>query len=131
MISEEWRQVPSEPLLWVSNLGRVRSEPYKTAMPHGGFKINEMAPTYGVTVQMSKGYVRKQVTFKRKTYRVATLIAEAFIGPRPEGYDVSHDDEDSLNNKPDNLLYETRKVNLNRPKIKQYHRDVCRLKMAA
>ena len=100
-------------------------------MPHGGFKTNEMTPTYGVTVQMSKGYARKQVTFRRKTYRVASLIAEAFLGPRPDGYDVAHEDEDSLNNQLGNLEYRTRKYNLNMPKIKEYHRRVCRDKMTS
>jgi len=80
---------------------------------------------------MSKNYSRKIVVFRRKTYKVATLIAETFLGNKPEGFDVSHKDENSLNNKPSNLLYETRKVNLNRPAIKEYHRQACRWKMAA
>jgi hypothetical protein len=113
-MQERWLTVPSEPLLEVSSLGRVRSVPYETAMPYGGFKINQMAPTIGVTVYPSPNYRRKQVTFKRRTYKVHSLIAEAFIGKRPVGLDVSHKDGDATNNAPDNLLYETRKDNIRR-----------------
>jgi hypothetical protein len=98
-------------------------------MPSGGFKINQMSATYGVTVRMSENYLRKQLTFRRRTYRVHSLVAEAFIGQRPVGLDVSHKDENAINNRPDNLMYETRKANLNRPAIKEYHRSVCKLKM--
>lgn len=128
---EEWRSVPSKPLLEVSSFGRVRSIPYSTKMPHGGFKINQLSPTHGVTVQASQNYFRKQVTFRRKTYKVHRLIAEAFLGPCPVNFDVSHKDEDALNNAIDNLIYATRKENLNMPKVKEYHRVVCRSKMVA
>lgn len=114
--------------LWASSWGRVSSVPYLTPMPYGGEKVNQLAPTYGCTAR-SKNYERKILVFRRKTYRVASLVAEAFLGERPVGCDVSHKDEDSLNNRPDNLLYETRKQNLNRPKIKEYHSKVCRAKM--
>lgn len=100
-------------------------------MPYGGFKINKLEPTYGVTQKMSKSYRRKIIVFRRKTYKVATLVAEAFLGPRPKGLDVSHEDEDGLNNIASNLAYRTRKYNLNLPKIKEYHRSVCREKMTA
>jgi len=99
-------------------------------MPKGGFKINKLEPTYGVVQRMSKNYSRKILVFRRKTYKIATLIAEAFLGPKPKDLDVSHKDEDSFNNKSNNLLYESRKDNLNRPKIKNYHRKVCRQKIS-
>lgn len=98
-------------------------------MPNGGFKINKLEPTYGFIQKMSKNYSRKTIVFRRKTYRVSSLIAEAFLGVRPDGFDVSHEDEDSFNNNASNLRYETRKDNLNRPKIKEYHQKVCRQKM--
>lgn len=80
---------------------------------------------------MSKQYSRQIVVFRRKTYKVSSLVAEAFLGSRPEDCDVSHIDEDSLNNKFSNLIYETRKANLNRPKIKEYHKQACREKMTS
>lgn len=100
-------------------------------MPQGGFKTNQLKPTYGVTQTMSKGYSRKIIVFRRKTYRVASLVAAAFLGPKTDGLDVSHLDENSFNNCSDNLCYETRSQNLNRPKVKKYHSKVCRQKMTA
>lgn len=129
LIEEVWYKVPSVEHLWASSLGRVCSEPYFTPMPNGGFKTNKLEPTYGTTQKMSKSYSRKIIVFRRKSYKISSLVAEAFLGPRPFGYDVSHKDEDSFNNQSDNLLYETRKENLNRGKIKEYHKRVCRDKM--
>lgn len=34
-------------------------------------------------------------------------MCEAFHGPRPEGYDCSHLDDDKDNNRPENLKWET------------------------
>lgn len=127
--TEVWRSVPSVEYLEASSWGRVRALPYEVPMPHGGKRKYEMAPTYGVEVWPSPNYRRMQVTFRRKTYKIHRLVAEAFHGPLPEGLDVSHEDEDATNNVPHNLIFETRKANLNRPKIKAYHRSVCRAKM--
>lgn len=126
---EEWRSVPSEPLLEASSKGRIRSIPYEVPMPHGGLRTCQVSPTYGVKVQMSPRYHRMQLTFRRKTYRLHRLVAEAFLGPCPKGLDVSHKDEDATNNIPDNLEYVTRKVNLNKPGIKKFHSASCRYKM--
>lgn len=131
LLIEEWRPVPSEPLLEASTEGRVRSVPYQTPMPYGGFKTNQLNPNFGVLHTESANYRRMQIVFRSKNYKVAALVAEAFIGPRPEGFDVSHEDENSLNNRPNNLLYRTHKSNLNMPKIKEYHRQACQWKMAA
>ena len=130
LTEEVWAKVPNVDYLYASNIGRVCSEPYLTKMPKGGYKTNQLKPTYGFT-QTHKNYSRKIIVFRRKTYRVATLVAAAFLGPRPEGFDVSHKDENSFNNCESNLCYETRKKNLNRPKIKEYHSKVCRQKMTA
>ena len=54
---------------------------------------------------------RKQVA---KTYYVHEAVLLTFVGPRPEGMQVSHIDGDKLNNRLDNLLYESRKDNINR-----------------
>ena len=44
--------------------------------------------------------------------KVHTLVAEAFIGPRPTGLDVCHDDGDASNNHVSNLRYDTHRANL-------------------
>ena len=38
---------------------------------------------------------------------VHQLVAEAFIGPRPPGLHVCHNDGDPANNQPSNLRYDT------------------------
>lgn len=48
---------------------------------------------------------------KRKTFRVHALVALAFIGPRPEGYDTCHADGDKQNNCISNLRYDTKTSN--------------------
>ena len=44
---------------------------------------------------------------KCQTRTVHSLVAEAFIGPRPEGMEVCHNDGDRTNNHLDNLRYGT------------------------
>ena len=44
--------------------------------------------------------------------RIATLIAAAFIGPKPLGMVVRHLDGNLLNNRPENLCYGTQKENI-------------------
>jgi hypothetical protein len=43
-----------------------------------------------------------------KPVRAHVLVAEAFLGPRPEGYQIHHKDEDKGNPNADNLEYLTR-----------------------
>ncbi|MBM7796867.1 HNH endonuclease signature motif containing protein [Pseudoglutamicibacter cumminsii] len=42
------------------------------------------------------------------THYVHTLVAAAFLGPRPEGHDIIHLDGDQVNLHADNLAYVTR-----------------------
>jgi len=46
---------------------------------------------------------------KRRT--IHSLVAEAFIGPRPDGMEVCHFDDDPTNNRVENLRYDTRRAN--------------------
>ena len=57
-----------------------------------------------------KGYYVVNTTNGTKT--VHPLIARAFIGERPEGYDTCHNDGNPANNLPSNLRYDTRRNNL-------------------
>jgi hypothetical protein len=45
------------------------------------------------------------VTGERRTTKVATIVALAFLGPRPEGLVVRHLDGDKRNSRSDNLAY--------------------------
>lgn len=45
------------------------------------------------------------------TRSVHSLVAEAFLGPRPEGQEVRHLDGNGMNNDVSNLVYGTRQQN--------------------
>lgn len=87
----------------VSNHGRVRR-----SSPRRGTKVGRIMQTQ----PNSKGYMR--ASLRRSTARagehptfrfVHSLVAEAFIGPRPTGLVIAHGDGNHLNNRLDNLRY--------------------------
>ena len=49
-------------------------------------------------------------------YSVHILMLEAFVGPRPPGYDGMHDDDVSTNNVLSNLSWGTRQKNISQRK---------------
>jgi hypothetical protein len=118
MSFEVWKPVPSLPGFHASSMGRIKVDPYQQPLPKGGFRVREVAATYGME---TKG--RMLVVIRRKSYRVHVLVAEAWHGPRPAGMVVMHMDEDFRNNKPSNLQYGTQKENLNHPKFLEYCRS--------
>ena len=59
----------------------------------------------------------KSVSLQGKTYSIHSLVATHFIGPRPDGLVVCHNDGDCLNNHVSNLRYDTQ-ANNNKDKLK-------------
>lgn len=115
---EIWRVVPSLPAILASSEGRIMTAPHIGAMPHGGPKHYGGLPTPGVWNRRDRRYI---TVHKGKTYKVARLVCEAFHGPAPfEGAVVMHLDENSRNNRPDNLAWGTQKENLNAPGFLAY-----------
>ena len=122
-MNEEWRPVEMIGMAWpyeVSNQGSVRrSEP-----GHGTYVGRPLTPITG-----QQGYL--QVTLCKPMaghgsgiqviFRVHQLVAEAFIGPRPDGYVVNHKDHDRANPNVLNLEYvssgENRITNLSKEQI--------------
>lgn len=95
---EEWKQVTSNELYVVSNYGRVQSQisgKILTPRNHtGGYVQYCMASPNG-----------------DKYAYAHSLVAAAFIGPRPDGYEINHKDGNKKNNFVGNLEYCTSSEN--------------------
>lgn len=87
---EEWRAVARDPRYEVSNLGRVRR---------------------GDRVLKFGGSRYRHIGIGKVSAYVHHLVAEAFIGPRPEGHEVAHRDGDHWHNHVSNLAYLTPQEN--------------------
>ena len=116
-MSEEWRAIPGyEGLYEVSSEGRVRSldrviscTRSDSAGPFGrDLQGRELKQSTDRTGRLSVNLSRNGRARKR---RVHTLVAEAFVGPRPEGLEVCHGDGDPSNNRVSNLRYGTASEN--------------------
>jgi hypothetical protein len=103
---ENWYPYPGFPGYEVSSHFRVRSLiRYREGSPPGRLKQQRV---------MANGYLA--VTLQRDGRSVNAYIhqavAEIAHGPRPEGMNVLHRDDDKRNNDPSNLYYGTQRQNL-------------------
>lgn len=111
-VQEEWRPVVGyEDRFEVSNMGQVRAIFTTPRYP--------LVPRF-LKPGVDTGRGRKPIPYlhvslsppsKGKSFRVHRLVAEAFLGPRPPGKEVSHEDGDSTNNAAANLAWRTRSEN--------------------
>lgn len=92
----EWKKIPSFPDYEVSNVGLVRKgkKVLNVHFSHDGY---------------SKVTLKKNGKFYSKA--IHPLVAEAFIGPRPKGYDCCHNNGLRNDNKVENLRWDTRRNN--------------------
>lgn len=109
MTLEQWRQVDGFQYE-VSNLGRARSQ-YRMVRYRHGFR-----PVYPRLLKpgtSSGGYqmVILSRNSKTKSFRVHTLVLEAFVGRKPVGMGCRHLDGNPLNNKLSNLCWGTKSEN--------------------
>lgn len=115
---EVWKDILSLPDYQASSHGRLKRRPWEGKMPHGGPRMYGGKP---VTGAWCKDYQRFLLQYRGHTYKVARLICEAFHGPAPTDKPVCmHLDEDSRNNRPENLAWGTQKENLNAPGFIRY-----------
>lgn len=89
----------------VSNLGRVKGIRIIGAWKEP--RIKRLGPRENEYLTVSLYY-----SGTCKTYLVHSLVAEAFIGPRPEGLQVNHIDANKTNNHYTNLEYVTPQGNI-------------------
>lgn len=109
---EEWRAVPGWSGYYeVSNEGRVRSVERTIHFEDGRVR------TYRSQLRATHldGFGYQKLTLKRagKCSRILVhqIVAAAWIGPRPVGLEVCHNDGNKTNNNLNNLRYDTRAAN--------------------
>lgn len=102
MTDERWATVAGFTNYQVSDQGRVRDLRRDRIMPlHVGNKVGHLR----VTVKPDDG----------RSYRglyVHRLVLMAFVGPCPEGMEACHNDGDPINNRLDNLRWDTHSSNM-------------------
>lgn len=106
--SGEWRPVVGyEGLYEVSDQGRVRSVDRKPARgSRRGRLLRLTAAGYGyLSVSLHRNG-------RQQTATVHSLVADAFLGPRPDGMTVCHGPAGKLDNTPANLSYGTHAKNM-------------------
>ncbi|ACI12645.1 HNH endonuclease [Mycobacterium phage Ramsey] len=107
---EEWRPVVGfEGLYEVSNLGRVRSLDHFARGRSGSKRLirgRVLRPA-----PRTSGHLTVALGRNGGSKDVHTLVATAFIGPRPEGMECCHQDGDPTNNRVENLRWDTRSAN--------------------
>lgn len=110
---ERWLPVPGHDHYEVSDRGRVRSLDRMVSIDCPG-RRSYVARRPGRVLKpspTSRGYLAISISdgqpARTKTWTVHTLVALAFLGPRPSGYEICHNDGNPLNNNLSNLRYDT------------------------
>jgi hypothetical protein len=106
---ESFRLHPSADGYRVSDDGRVQCRLRRGPNPRGFTDWRELKPTL-----RSDGYLKvsMRIDGRQRQRLVHTLVAEAFLGPKPPANDVRHLDGDKTNNRLSNLAYGTRAENV-------------------
>lgn len=108
-LTEEWREVAdSDGFYEVSDMGRVRSW-----MKHGKSGGRLESPRILSLGRQANGYLSVSIKRgeRRKHERVHCLVLEAFVGPRPEGAQGAHLNDDRADNRLSNLEWQPAAVN--------------------
>lgn len=114
-MTETWIPIKGyESSYMVSNLGRVLSVP-RAIRGVNGYYHHAGGLLCLVADKGKHAYGRLQVKLSKdgiaRTRLVSHLVAEAFLGDRPNGMEVAHTDGDVKNNNVSNLSYKTPKQN--------------------
>lgn len=112
---EEWRPVLAWPRKYldgryeVSDCGRVRRTPFAGGPPAPSIVATGINARGRRVVELRSQFRKKSGKLVEKTFchLVHILVANAFLGPRPEGIQVTHLDWDRNNNSVENLAFAT------------------------
>lgn len=109
---EIWKDIPGyEGKYQASSLGRIRSLDRQIGTP-GTVGCKFMKGRVLRPGPTNSGHLYVVLGHGAAGTPVHQLIARTFIGPRPEGTEVCHNDGDPTNNRADNLRYDTRTNNI-------------------
>lgn len=100
---EEWKPIPNFENYKINKKGEVKNKFGKTLTP------GSTPSTRYMHVSLTND------TVKAKHFYIHQLVWKTFMGEIPEGYIVSHKDENRQNNNLDNLELLTHRENLNKP----------------
>lgn len=109
--NEIWKAIPNIEGYEASNLGRIRS--YRIRGSRG--KLSATPKILKPLIDKKTGYAFVHLSGNKGAYlrrKIQTLVMLAFIGPRPEGLNILHKDDNKLDNRLDNLRYGTQKENV-------------------
>jgi hypothetical protein len=110
---EHWRPIPGwEGIYEASSLGRIRRLDHTITYVTGRTQRLKGMVLRSVVRRDGRFEVRLNRDGQGQTRYVHHLVALAFIGPRPPGLDICHNDGDCSNNLPSNLRYGTKSSNM-------------------
>ena len=114
-MSEIWKKIDGFGKYEVSNQGRIKRIAHIRYDKRGRIAMIKEIIMKPETVH--NGYLRVGLYRNGKLYhkRVASLVAEAFLGQRPPDMEIDHIDGNKTNNTVENLRYATHKDNVNNP----------------
>lgn len=110
---ERWLAIPGwKGLYEVSDLGRVRGV---DRVVHDSIGRHRHLRGQIISTWVNRTNGRHMIHLKNQGRLarcvIAPLVLAAFVGPRPEGHEACHNDGDCLNDRLDNLRWDTRREN--------------------
>jgi hypothetical protein len=103
--TEIWKRIKDFPHYEVSDLGRVRTAHQVLKWQHHGKRGGNYP------------FVDLRHGKKRRCANIHDLVAEQFLGPRPEGCDVHHKDMNRENPALSNIEYKLKSTHLSEHKL--------------
>ncbi len=106
---EEWRHIPNHSGYMVSNMGRVISF-LRRAKTRGAQYYVSNEPAFLRLHPDTSGHLK--ASLRGKTHLVHVLVLNAFVGPKPDGLECRHLDDNKAHNHLTNLKWDTRSRNM-------------------